>query len=616
MVNFIGQQLGSYRLIRLLGVGTFGEVYLGEHVHIGTSAAIKVLLGNYTPQDKDDFKNEARTIAALKHPHIIRLLDFGETDFGGGNKVLFMVMDYAPNGSLQDRHAKGSQLLLSTVISYIKQIASGLQYAHDHKIVHRDIKPGNIFIGNSNEILIGDFGIAVTAHRTQTMQLQIPFGTPGYAAPEQYQGAARPASDQYAVGVMVYEWLSGTLPLFPLQVKIPTISPTIEQIMLKALAKDPKQRFPSIQEFAQALEKAYLSLQAPTAINPQHSSIGTSVPLQKVSTSRIGDIYFTFTGHTSAVYSIAWSADGSHIMSSSQDSVHIWEVSTGKSKIAYPAKTIGNIAASSWSFDELYVALAVSDTVQVWDIQNGTKVFTYGGHFHVVNTVAWSPDGIHITSGSTDGEMHIWDITTGFTVLKMPGLINIHQSSDPWGSSPQPQGPGAWGSFQLTLMNPDNILTWSPDGKYIVVSNAQQVKILDISNGTMVADLYDNRLQIRGFAISPDKQWIAAGIDTGTGSIYGGQVGVQVREVSTNRAIFFYSGHKDYVKVVAWSPRQVRIASGGDDRTVQVWDALSGKNVFTYRGHSNNVNALAWSPNGQYIASADLSGRIQVWRAA
>src|SRR6202035_3695681 len=109
---------------------------------------------------------------------------------------------------------------------------------HDHKIVHRDIKPANIFIGNTNEILIGDFGIAVAVHRTQTMQLQISIGTPGYAAPEQYQGKARPASDQYALGVMVYEWLTGSLPSFPLPANIPAIPPAVQKVISKALAKD------------------------------------------------------------------------------------------------------------------------------------------------------------------------------------------------------------------------------------------------------------------------------------------------------------------------------------------------------------------------------------------
>jgi serine/threonine protein kinase len=275
MANLVGQQLGNYQLIRLLGSGGFGDVYLGENVHIKTYVAIKVLHGNFSLQDKEDFKKEARTIEALVHTHIVRLLDFGEH----GNK-LYMVMDYAADGTLRDRHPGGSKVPLATVVSYVKQIADALQYTHDNKVVHRDIKPENIFVGHNNNILVGDFGIAVIAHSTRTLQPQIPIGTPGYAAPEQAQGLARPASDQYSLGIMVCEWLSGTPPPFPLGIKIPAVSPAVEQVILKAFAKDQKQRFASVQEFANALEQVST---LPQKVLPQVPANPASPPVQQSS---------------------------------------------------------------------------------------------------------------------------------------------------------------------------------------------------------------------------------------------------------------------------------------------------------------------------------------------
>jgi eukaryotic-like serine/threonine-protein kinase len=126
MTDYVGQQLGNYRLIRLLGKGSFAEVYLGEHIHLSTQAAIKVLHTQLTSDDVDNFRNEARIIARLIHPHIVRVIEFGVE-----GKTPFLVMDYAPHGTLRQRHPKGTGLPLDTVVSYVKQLADALQYAHE-----------------------------------------------------------------------------------------------------------------------------------------------------------------------------------------------------------------------------------------------------------------------------------------------------------------------------------------------------------------------------------------------------------------------------------------------------------------------------------------------------
>src|SRR4051794_23321120 len=123
--NRIGQQLGNYRLVRLLGQGGFADVYLGDHVYFKTPAAIKVLHTQITDDNMKDFITEAQVIARLEHPHIIRVLDFGVQD-----NIPFLVMDYASKGTLRQLHPKGSRLLLSTIVSYVNQIAAALQYAH------------------------------------------------------------------------------------------------------------------------------------------------------------------------------------------------------------------------------------------------------------------------------------------------------------------------------------------------------------------------------------------------------------------------------------------------------------------------------------------------------
>ncbi len=139
MMDYSGRQFGNYRLLRLLGQGAFAHVYLGEHVHLGTKAAIKILHTHLTDDAIEAFRREARMVALLTHPHIIRILDFGVEA-----QIPFLVMEYAPYGTLRQRHPRGTRLPLETVLSYTRQIADALQYAHDHKVIHRDTKPENI----------------------------------------------------------------------------------------------------------------------------------------------------------------------------------------------------------------------------------------------------------------------------------------------------------------------------------------------------------------------------------------------------------------------------------------------------------------------------------------
>ena len=273
MADRVGQQLGNYRLIDLLGQGGFGEVYLGEHVYLHTQAAIKVMNTQLAKQDVEPFRMEARTLAQLIHPSIVRALDFGMDNF-----TPFLVLDYAPNGTLRQRHPRATRLPLSTVLSYIKQIADGLQYAHERKVIHRDIKPENMLLGRRHEVLLSDFGLAIMAPSSFSLAIQEIAGSIAYLAPEQLQGKPRLASDQYSLGVVIYEWLCGERPFEgstfselatqhlytsppPLREKVPTISLAVEQVVMRTLEKDPQKRFATVQDFATALEQASLSEQ-------------------------------------------------------------------------------------------------------------------------------------------------------------------------------------------------------------------------------------------------------------------------------------------------------------------------------------------------------------------
>ena len=251
-------------------------------------AAVKLLqIQLNRPEDFKAFLNEARTIR-LRHPHIVPLLDFGLSR----EDQPFLVMEYAAGGTLRDSHAKGSCLPQPTIVSYVQQVASALQYAHEHRVIHRDVKPENMLVRADGSLLLSDFGIATVAHSSHSINLQQGIGgTLPYMAPEQIQGQPRPASDQYALAIVVYEWIAGQRPFEGTTVEIamqhamtappsllelvPTLSRDVEQIVLKALAKEPKERFASIEQFAQALQAA---IQSPPAPALQNIPIAPALP--------------------------------------------------------------------------------------------------------------------------------------------------------------------------------------------------------------------------------------------------------------------------------------------------------------------------------------------------
>ena len=225
------------------------------------------MYGRWFGDDLAKFFAHASMLSRLQHPNIVPLLDFG-----ADGDIVYIVMQYSSNGTLRERHPKGTIVPPNTVVHYTNQIASALQYIHDHKLIHRDIKPHNMLIGTYGEILLSDFGSSVVSHSLNPLfPSQYDFeGTVLYAAPEQLRGTPRRSSDQYALGVVLYEWLCGQWPFFgtfeelthqhlfvsppPLRTKNPAIHPAIEQTVMKALTKDVRKRFSTVTEFAEALQ--------------------------------------------------------------------------------------------------------------------------------------------------------------------------------------------------------------------------------------------------------------------------------------------------------------------------------------------------------------------------
>ena len=271
-MDSIGSTLNKrYRLDRKIGEGGFASVFLATDLDLGRQVAIKVLEQEWT-RDKDlltRFRNEARAIAALDHPNILQIYDFGVT-----RDAPYLVMPYISGGTLGDR-MKRERLTLDEIGFYLDQIGSALDYAHQRGIVHRDIKPANLLIRSNGQLALMDFGLAKLLENASAEAATAIVGTVAYMAPEQCRGMVSAASDIYMLGVILYQMLAGKLPYEgntmqvlagllhtthaslvgqPTMRSVPlAVVQALDQVLLKVLAKVPADRYPT----CQALSLAY-----------------------------------------------------------------------------------------------------------------------------------------------------------------------------------------------------------------------------------------------------------------------------------------------------------------------------------------------------------------------
>lgn len=657
MTDHAGRQLGNYRLTRLLGQGGFADVYLGEHIYLKTLAAIKVLHTQLTQDMMGNFLGEAQIIAQLAHPHIVRVLDFGVE-----NKTPFLVMEYAPHGTLRQRHPRAARLPLSLIVSYVKQVAGALQYAHDQRLVHRDVKPENMLLGRENEVLLSDFGIATIAPNSRSLQTQDFSGTILYMAPEQIQGKSRPASDQYSLAIITYEWMTGHCPfqgsfaevasqqMFapfpPFQMKYPAIPSDVEQVLKMALAKHPEARFAQIAAFATALEQAS---------QPGLSTLPIAKPNYSTSPSPLSTLISNPPTKPSPAIAPV-NTDSSYLPNPA-----FYQLSSGVAPdspshtpprsrpeavvsvplIAQPQRSISRRAVLNGLFGIVVVAgggaaLLTIGRMRSPAISSSPSPLTVTVPKHSSTpvpgkalihrgagkeyTVSWSPDGTKIASAGNGEIIEAWDSVTGNSLFNLvTGSSTVYCVAwSPDGtkiaSALQDGTVKIWdaknGKFISNLTGHSahvNSVAWSSDSLNIVSGSADKTaRVWDVASGNTVTIYRGHSSWINSVAWSHNSPYIVSGSGDKTAQVWDAFGG-------TPQSI--YSRHTNEVLVVAWSPDNSNIASASDDDTVQIWDTMNGNRYVNYTGHSGFVVAMAWSPDGQYIASGGVDTTVQVWKA-
>jgi hypothetical protein len=621
-----GGQVGGYPVLAVVGRGGMGVVFTAVDRALNRVVAVKVLdprrAGSGT--DRQRFLREAWAAAAVSHPHVIGIHAVDE-DRG----LPYLVMEYVPGGSLQDRIDRDGPLGAAEAVRVALQTAEGLAAAHAQGIVHRDVKPANILLENGvSRVRLTDFGLARPADEAGLTHPDAVAGTPEYMAPEQATGGpVDHRADLFALGGVLYAACTGRPPFRaanlvgvlnqvataeppPVRALNPAVPPQLEPVVRRLLAKDPAGRYPSAAAAADALRALLVELQGPPSATPRRTtSVGLWVVAGAVaaaaalaawvlgtrpgsgpagpgpaelpmtgpraeSPARFLTEVRRFDGHTQPVRGLAVRKGGRQFASSSgwptgDGTIRVWDLDAG-TEVHHIQVSDGpplQVDALAASPDGEWLAAGLSDgTVRVYGWAADRERLRIPAHRAGVTSVAVSPDGRAIASASLNGTVRVSDAASGRSVWAAP-------AHERWCRA----------------------VAYAPDGATVASGGVDgAVRFWDARSG-------ERRGEFRAAPDRPGGVWALAYVNGGRDVAAGGD-GVTLHDVATGRPRGPLGGPTDGITALAASADGTRLAATSYDGSVCVWDVASGRLL----GRSDAGVGVAWvaafTPDGRVLS--------------
>jgi WD40 repeat protein/tetratricopeptide (TPR) repeat protein len=561
--------------LRILGAGAFGVTFLCQYCHTKAKVAVKVFNTAMLPDPQRVFE-EAAAMEQVQHPAIIRIRHYGYVD---PRRKLgpYLIMEWFDGQNLSEYVQQNGPIPLAEALPLLRQIAEGLRAAHARNILHRDVKPSNILVrrdGEQWQVRLIDFGLACTVQQIQATMQQAQvrgkttigrtiLGTWDYSAPEQLGklGGVQPGfySDIYAFGRTCCYALFGTPNPTPMQWR--RLPDWLAELLDRCLRESPKDRFASFDEFLQVWDTAQ---QARIAARPDAAPhlAPAAGPLAGGQQARI------------AVRPDAATAPVT-TFPAGQTAQHL-----GNREVLRLTGHEGWVTSVAVTPDGQYVVSGSRDnTVRLWELATGKEVRRFTGHEWGVRSVAVTPDGQYVVSGSWDNTVRLWDRATGQELRRFTG----HDDS-------------AW-SVAVT-----------PDGQYVVSGSSDKtVRVWDVATGKEVRRFTGHEGLVLSVAVTPDGKYVVSGSGNET---------VRVWDLATGKEVRRFTGHERWVNSVAVTPDRKYIVSGSGDRTVRLWELATGKEVQQFTGHQKGVTSVAVTPDGRYVVSGSRDKTVRVWELA